>query len=518
MLTRTASRIFVVVLAILVIGLPGIRWGTAGVLADVESGLAPSLLASAPRPGFTYQWHTFYGVADGLAEFRGVATDAAGNVYVAGYAQATWGSPLHPHSGGRDIVVVKLNTLGIYQWHTFYGATPIDSADGDDEGAGIAVDAAGNLYVTGYSDKTWQGAGNKKPITDHGNDAEYMFILKLNTHGAYQWHTFYQPGRANAIALDNSGHLVVTGYAASQSGEPLHSTLGPAHLVVMQFDIHGSYRWHTYYGAGPGAGEEGGYGIATDPSGNIYVTGAATYQWQGNGGVDPLIPISGGIGGDGWSTDIVVLKLNSSGTYQWHTFAGASVSDDAGNGIVWSDNGVTIVGQSYYTWGSPRHARSGERDIAVLRLSSQGHRQWNTFYGSYADDTGGGITADANGNTYIVGWSMASWLGEGGASPRHPYSGTGGADIVVLKLDNSGAYRRHTFYGAADVHDYGIGIALDDENGVFVTGFSASSWHGDGGRSPLRPHSGNAQGGDGYVLKLSDRIYNAYLPSTMRGQ
>jgi hypothetical protein len=512
MFTIKHVRSVLVVLAawlIILLGMPG---GTSSGRAEGGPSSGPSALWNTSAVGLTYQWHAFYGIADAITELRSIAVDAAGNVYVAGYTQKTWGSPLHAYSGANDVVVIKLNSLGAYQWHTFYGASRTTSEDGDDEAAGIAVDADGNVYVTGYSDRTWQGPGNTQPLHAHGGNAEYMFILKLNSSGAYQWHTFYQPGRANAIALDSARNVYVTGYAAGEWGTPLHSAAANGHLVVLKLNSSGAHQWHTYYGGGVGSGDEAGYGIVTDSLNNVYVAGSATYTWQGDRNVAPLNPFSGG---EGYSTDIVVLKLTNSGTYQWHTFAGASGSDDVGNGISWGGGGISVVGQSFDTWGSPLHANAGGRDIVVLKLNTNGQRQWNTFYGSGYDDNGGGISVDASGNAYVAGRSAGSWQGDGNASPGHPHGGTGAAEIVVLKLDSSGVYRRHTFYGAGDTHDYGVSIALDRNYGVFTTGTSQSTWQGDGGVSPLHPHSGS-QNGDGVVLKLSDRIYSTYLPLAVK--
>ncbi len=104
----------------------------------------------------TYSWHTFYGSVGGNDYGNGIAVDTSGNVYVTGYSTATWGSPLNAYTGAGDydIVVLKLNTAGAYQWHTFYG-----SAGGFDFCRSIAVDTSGNVYVTGYSDATWDGPG-----------------------------------------------------------------------------------------------------------------------------------------------------------------------------------------------------------------------------------------------------------------------------------------------------------------------------------------------------------------------
>lgn len=112
----------------------------------------------------TYQWHTFYGAGESEDDYgSGIAVTADG-VYVSGNSNATWNGdgdklPIHGHSGSSAIAVLKLDTSGAYQWHTFYGSS------GADYGYGIAV-MAGSIYVTGASDANWNGDGNISPI--HG--------------------------------------------------------------------------------------------------------------------------------------------------------------------------------------------------------------------------------------------------------------------------------------------------------------------------------------------------------------
>jgi hypothetical protein len=322
-----------------------------------------------------YVWHTFYGSAGRDDEGFGIAVDGSGNVYVTGFSGATWDgpgptSPLNPYSGSDDIVVLKLNSSGAYQWHTFYG-----SAGGFDEGFGIAVDGSGNVYVTGFSGATWDGPGPTSPLNPYSGSDDIV-VLKLNSSGAYQWHTFY----------------------------------------------------------GSAGGFDEGFGIAVDKSGNVYVTGYSGVAWDGPGPTSPLNPYSG-------VADIVVLKLNSSGAYQWHTFYGSAGGDDYGYGIA----------------------------------------------------------VDGSGNVYVTGYSGVAWDGPGPTSPLNPYSGS--FDIVVLKLNSSGAYQWHTFYGSAGGADEGFGIAVDGSGNVYVTGFSSATWDGPGPTPPLNPYSGNA---DIVVLKMSD--------------
>jgi hypothetical protein len=75
-----------------------------------------------------------------------------------------------------------------------------------------------------------------------------MFVLKLNSSGAYQWHTFFQPGRAKAIDVTGSD-VYVAGIAASSWETPTHAFKpGGNSLVALKFNSAGDYQWHTYYG------------------------------------------------------------------------------------------------------------------------------------------------------------------------------------------------------------------------------------------------------------------------------
>ena len=438
----------------------------------------------------TYQWHTFYGSTSNHDYGNAIAVDSSGNLYITGVGGDTWGNPKHAHSSGfnDDIVVMKLDPSGTLVWNTFYGSTSEDAA------RGISVDGSGNIYVTGNSKATWGS-----PKHAHSSGANYdIAILKLDNTGTFAWNTFYGSASndsGDAIAVDTGGNVYITGqsYASWVSpSSPLHSFSGNVDIVVMKLDSSGALNWHTFYGS---SSYDQGKGIAVDASNNVYITGASDATWG-----TPKHSHSGSI-------EIMVMKLTSSGTLVWHTFYGAATYD-YGNAIaVDSSSNVYITGASDATWGSPKHAHSGNSDIMVMKLNSSGDLVWHTFYGSSFYEEGKGIAVDGNNNVYITGTSQYGW-----GNPQHPFNTY--ADILIMKLTNSGALAWNTFYGSV-AYDEGSAITVVNGNtDIYVTGQSSTTWD-----SPLHDHSTGGSNADIMVLKLVDKFpWPMYLPAITKGK
>ena len=373
----------------------------------------------------------------------GIAVDGSGNVYVIGDTDATWNgpggeSPLHAFSENSDFFVVKLNSSGVYQWHTFYGSSA------EDYGYSIAVDGSGDVYVTGECSSTWSGSGGESPLHAYSGSAfNDLFVLKLSSAGAYQWHTFY------GSTVDDH----------SQS-------------------------------------------VAVDGSGNVYLAGYSSFGWDGPGGESPLHAHS-----ESTLNNLLILKLSSDGAYQWHTFYGSSSYNYSSSAAVDVSGNVYATSHSYGNWNgpgdeSPLHAHSGTGwDVAVLKLDSSGAYQWHTFYGSPSDDLPYSVAVDGSGSAYVTGRSEATWSGPGDEGSLHSHSGFW--DVFVLKLSAGGSYQWHTFYGVPSAYDYGVSNAIGGIGDVYVTGHSGSTWTGPSGESPLHAKSGDWTTEDLFVLKLA---------------
>ena len=504
----------------------------AGIILVILTALlgpSPYALAGVAASG-DYLWHTYWGgSSDDYA--KSITVDAQGNIYLAGTSRASWqgvdngGNPVdpkHAFSGTdkTDLLIVKLDPDGNYLWHTFWGSAASDYT------TSIIVDPSGFVYVAGSSLDTWQGVGGGNPINPkHAfSGTRDIVLLKLTGAGDYVWHTFWggaESDTALAVAMNTAGEIFLGGYsyATWQGMQPGGSLVDPIHaytdfsdIFALKLNSSGEYQWHTFWG---GASYDENYSIALDNSGGVYLAGRSGSGWQGvDSGGNPVAPLHGYTSGN---YDFAVLKLNSSGNYQWHTFWGSAALDQVNSIAVDSTGSVYVAGESDSSWlgadgdgnpVNPRHAYAmyGTGELTLLKLNSSGSYQWHTFWGGYGPDGARAVAVDALGDVYLAGYTSILWQGvDGSGSPVDPIHPMGGSyDIVAVKLTGSGVYLWHTFWGSSDDSDYPIGIVLDNQNGLYILGGGDTAWQGeDGAGNPVNPkhaHSGLLY--DILVLKL----------------
>ncbi|HTZ17771.1 MAG TPA: SBBP repeat-containing protein, partial [Dissulfurispiraceae bacterium] len=461
----------------------------------------------------TYQWHTFYGGAGTDDKAFAVAVDIQGNVYVTGVSLGSWlgdgsAAPKHLYSGLWDIFVLKLDTNGVYQWHTFYGS---GSVAGNDWGQAIAVDSSGNVYVTGGTYDTWNGDGGALPVHQRDGSNLDIFVLKLDSNGLYKWHTIYGGGMLDlpgGIGIDSAGFVYVSGYSqetwqGDNNRDPLHATNvepGNYDIFVLKLTDKGVYQWHAFYPGSPPpiytVYRASARGLAVDCVGNVYVSGTSSQNWTGPSGQNPVHPF-------GASFSTVVLKLTSSGTYQWHTFYGggaplAGYSDSSGWGITVDNNaGLYLTGYSNNSWGSPLHAQIGGYNFFVLKLSTGGGYLWDTFYGAYNNeysqlgwgDYGSGIAVSESGNVFVTGHSSKPWNGDGDTVPipgSSSYSGNfvvalsdqGGQDGSVKILRGNSPYKwiQDAYNNAIDEDTIQVQAVAETETLIFASASNIFVW------------------------------------------
>lgn len=309
------------------------------------------------------QWATYYG-STGYDRGHAVAVDGIGNVYLGGVSGSnssisTIGSHQQIIGGSADAFIVKFNSSGVQQWATYYGGTL------DEYGYSIAVDASSNVYLGGYTYSSNNiGTAGSHQVGFAGGAID-GFIVKFNSGGVRQWGTYYGgTGNdfGNSLAVDPSGNIYLGGKTDSPAGI---STIGSHQAAsggnfdgyLVKLNSSGIRQWGTYYGD---TGDEDGYSIATDASGNIYFSGSTTSNMSISTMGSHQPTIGGGLY-DGYLT-----KFNSIGVRQWATYYGGTVNDygysvgvDAINtniyltGYTSSSNAISSVGshQPMYAGG-----------------------------------------------------------------------------------------------------------------------------------------------------------------------
>ena len=279
---------------------------------------------------------------------NGVVTDSSGNVYVTGGTKG--GLDGNTSAGNTDLFMLKYNSSGTKQWTKQLGSSGLDSANA------IAIDSSGNLYVTGMT------FGGLDWNTNAGSND--FFVVKYNSSGTKQWTE--QLGSAssdisNGVATDSSGNVYLAG--VTYGGLDGNSNQDNSDLFVVKYNSSGTKQWTKQYGTGQ---YDEARGVATDSSGNVYVVGGT----KGN-----LLGIS-----NSGRTDAFVIKFNSSGTKQWTKKLGTAQNDLA-NGVATDSSGnFYVTGFTYKHLDG--NTSAGNADLFVVKYNSSGTKQWTKQLGS----------------------------------------------------------------------------------------------------------------------------------------
>jgi uncharacterized delta-60 repeat protein len=317
-------------------------------------------------------------------------------------------------SGGPpDYVTIKYNSAGEQQWIADFsgGNNTANFANA------IALDDSGNVYVTGI------GWGN-------GNDSDYATV-KYDSSGEQQWVARYDgPGHsldtAMAIAVDGGGNVYVAGRSPGSGTDYDYATI--------KYSPSGQEAWVARYN-GPGNGYDEARAIAVDDSGNVYVTGGSS--------------------GSGTDFDYATIKYGPSGEQQWVArYNGPGNGSDFAYAIaIDSSANVYVTGWSM--------GGSSSSDYATIKYNSDGQEQWVARYNGPTNDADGGnaIAIDGSGNVIVTGTSVGTTF------PDY--------DFATIKYNSAGQQQWVARYnGPAGDRDEAAHITVDRVDNVYVTGYS----------------------------------------------
>ena len=405
----------------------------------------------------------------------------------------------------------------VLQYSTYLGGV------NDDGASGIAVDSAGNAYVTGNTNSTNFPTANAiqgtlNPGTGQIAGDYDVFVTKINAAGTALVYSTYLGGNSGDggldITLDSAGNAYVTGHTRSTNfptANPIDSTYNSANDVfVAKINAAGSALvYSTYLGS---IGDDFGHAITLDSATNAYLTGytagsnfptlnAFDFTWNG-------------------SSDAFITKINAAGTaLVYSTYLGGSLGNDNRPGDHGNDIAVDSAGNAYVagqtistnfpTFNAIQGARAGQaHDVFVTKLNAVGSALvYSTYLGGTFHDSGQGIALDSAGNAYITGSTDSSNFPTANAfDSTYNFS-----DAFVTKINAAGtALLYSTFLGGSGVETANA-IALDSAGNIYVTGYTSSTNFPTVNPSQLM-HGGSF---DVFVTKMnpagSALIYSTYF-------
>ncbi len=387
----------------------------------------------------------------------------------------------------------------VLSYSTYLGGSGGDSA------YDIAIDSAGNAYVTGETlsadfpttagayDKTCGSNNVCNPnVLGPTSDA---FVAKLNAAGTGLIYSTYLGGNSSdlgrSISVNSNANAYITGTTSSTNFPTTSAAYdrscgtnglcngGSSDVFIAKLNPAGNgLVYSTYLG---GSDFDQSLDHALDSTGNSYVTGDT---FSAN------FPIRNGFrataAGD---SDVFVTKLNAAGNALiYSTYLGGG-NADLGRGIAVNETGnAYITGQTYSTnfpTRNPRQAtRGGDSDVFVTQLGPLGNTLvYSTYLGGRAADLGLDIVVDGNGSAYVAGTTSSNNFptiagsfdrrcgtdGNCNSEFNAPYS-----DAFVSKLNPAGTGLVYSTYLGGSVDDAAQSLAINDAGKVYVTGETSS--------------------------------------------
>ncbi len=453
-----------------------------------EIGRDGNLVLSAAGGDIRFEKPVVYQQADGIR--RGIANEysmlSAGETGTLLRKGVEIGVNVEAYDRTRPLIIDPVLNYSTY----LGGGLP-------DYGEGIAVDANGSAYVTGYTSSTNFPTKNPlQPLNAGGSD---VFVAKLSTNGLTLEYCTYLGGNSNdqgsGIAVDASGAAYVTGNTFS-TNFPTLSPLqgangGSTDAFVAKLSANGAALvYSTYLG---GSSSEDGDGIAVDATGAAYVTGdTGSINFPTK---NPLQPsYAGGFG------DVFVSKLDATGSaLVYSTYLGGSGFDKGMKIAVDASDSAYVTGNTtstnFPTQNPLQAAYGGLGDAFVTKFNAGGSAlAYSTYLGGSSADSGSGIAVDATGAAMVTGLTYSTNFPT--QDPLQPTTG-GGGDAFVAKLNAGGSALVYGTYLGGSQEDSGLAIATDAAGAAYVTGLTLSANFPS--KSPLQGPAGQ----DAFVTKLN---------------
>ncbi|MCA1032798.1 SBBP repeat-containing protein [Bacillus timonensis] len=429
----------------------------------------------------------------------GIAVDSAGNTYVTGSTRSSNFPTVNAIDanidGPEDVFITKINSAGdAIVYSTYLGGSS------NDFGQSIAVDSAGNAYITGSTTSSNFPTVNAIDTSYNGN--EDAFVTKINAAGnAIVYSTFLggsSVDRGNSIVVDSTGNAYIAG-ATRSSNFPTQNAIDPSFNgdldgFVTKINAAGNaIVYSTYLG---GSSLDAANSIDIDSSGNAYITGQT--RSSNFPTVNAIDPTFNGV------QEAFVTKINAAGNaIVYSTFLGGS-GNDAANGIAVDSSGNAYISgitssSDFPTVNAIDPSFNGVFDVFITKINAAGNAiVYSTYLGGSSEESSRDIAVDVAGNAYVTGRTNSSDFPVVNAIDS---CFNGVADAFVTKINALGNAIVYSTFLGGNAFDQGHRIAVDNAGSVYVTGFTSSSDFPT--KNAIDPTYNG--GVDAFVVKISDQ-------------
>jgi hypothetical protein len=322
---------------------------------------------------------TFGGTKDDLC--HSITSTPDGGFILTGDFGSNDGDFKGMNKGGQDIFVIKLDSRGIVQWKKTFGGT------GWDGGGSITTTPDGGFVLIGFA------YPNDGDFTGMNKGVGNIFVIKLNSRGEVEWKKVFGGSGYDvgySITTTPDGGITLTGTFSSNDGDFEGMNKGIVDILVINLDSRGDVQWKKSFG---GTYEDYGHTITTTPDGGYVLSGTTSSNDGDFKGLN-----KGG-------RDILVIKLNSRGDVEWKKTFGGTGWDDGGESITTTpDGGYVLSGTTFSNDGDFKGLNKGGNDILVIRLNSRGDFEWKKTFGSSRGDYSNSITTTPDGGCILTGY------------------------------------------------------------------------------------------------------------------
>jgi hypothetical protein len=371
-------------------------------------------------------------------------------------------------NGSSDVFVQKLDVDGNFLWARAIGA------GGADQGLGVAVDALGNVLVTGKVSGTVDLDPTDGVFTvTSANTSFDVFVIKLDPNGNFLWGRLFggnSNDAGNGIAVDADGNVHTTGVIGAVAdldpgaGVSNAGGNGGQDIFVQKMDANGDLLWG---GAVGGSGNDIGWAIGLRGNGEVHITGEFRGTADMDRGAGVLSLVSAG------DADMFALKLSASGGFVWAKRIGGTSFERA------RSIAVDLAGATVYTGAlnSPSDMDPGpgvfnlagafNEPAYVLKLDANGDFVWAFLLNGFLCE-GLGIRTGNQNELYVTGFFGGTMDIDPGAGTTN-IVGLGGSDMFLLSYSASGNLLWGSGIGSAQ-NDISNAVALGPASKIHICG------------------------------------------------